>query len=91
VADTGAVQGGRNNQRWDLGTLVISRKMELDQRKKGVLEDLNSDLSGFGRRDLDVLDGERLGGFPSNGGLAVCSKGKRQGRWKRVERGDGSA
>lgn len=32
--------------------------------------DLDADLVGLGRRDLDVLEGEGLAGLPGNGGLA---------------------
>jgi hypothetical protein len=31
--------------------------------------DLNSDLVGLGRSNLDVLNGERLAGLPGDGGL----------------------
>jgi len=31
--------------------------------------DLNSDLVGLGRSDLDILNGERLAGLPGDGGL----------------------
>lgn len=32
--------------------------------------DLDTDLVGLGRRDLDVLEGEVLAGLPGDGGLA---------------------
>lgn len=32
--------------------------------------DLNADLVGLGRGDLDILDGKRLSGFPCDGSLA---------------------
>jgi hypothetical protein len=35
------------------------------------VEDLDTDLMGLGRRDLDVFDGERLTGFPRDSGLAM--------------------
>lgn len=31
---------------------------------------LNSDLVGLGRGDLDILDAQRLSSLPGNGGLA---------------------
>jgi hypothetical protein len=31
---------------------------------------LNTDFVSLGRRDLDVLDAERLASFPGDGGLA---------------------
>lgn len=33
--------------------------------------DLNSDLVGPWRKNLDILDGEVLAGFPGNGGLST--------------------
>jgi hypothetical protein len=35
--------------------------------------DLNADLVGLWRGDLDGLDGERLASFPSNGGLELVN------------------
>lgn len=32
--------------------------------------DLDADLVGPGRKDLDILNGQRLAGLPGNGGLA---------------------
>ena len=34
------------------------------------VKDLNTDLVGLGRRDLDILDGEVLASLPGDGGLA---------------------
>lgn len=34
--------------------------------------DLNADLMGLGRGDLDILDAEVLAGFPGNGRLGRC-------------------
>lgn len=37
---------------------------------------LDTDLMGPGRSDLDVLDGKVLAGFPGNGGLSMLSESR---------------
>lgn len=66
---------------------VRSRFVIKQEKRTSSLEDLNSDLSRSGRGDFDVLDREGLGGFPGDGGLAVCigRKGDGVGKGFRAE------
>lgn len=65
--NTGTLVTGDNGE----GTLGVLAAHHVGIRvaDTGVV-DLNADLVGFGRSDLDVLDAEVLGGVPGHGGLA---------------------